>query len=340
MLIMINTRSRDNFLLVFIVLAISINIAISHYHSQYKIILVEDWLSKGVSMPFGGRSFVSDLVRFIVNIFNVAYNSRIAIGLFISVEAISLSVASLLIIFMTRKEAKGTISSPIVLLGYFIFLWQVSYTLFITPVHRYWFSYDVVSLFVMSLGLFLITTNKFLPLLVTVALGTWNRETTIVLASWYFLFYLGKQKTSSLVVNTLILFLTSFLVKYFIWWRHQLTPNIVSLYDNDQLRFFLNIAFLDNYRLLAVFGVFGFLWIFLPVLIKRQPNSSLVRCLWSFPFYFLGMLVVGNINEIRIFIEFIPLVTLVLITGLARGPVGRSNSPISGQVKLPHLSGL
>jgi hypothetical protein len=93
---------------------------------------------------------------------------------------------------------------------------------------------------------------------------------------------------------------------------------VVSLYDTGQLRLVRNMAFLDNYRLLAVFGIFGFLWMLLPPSIKRQPNSPLVRCLWSFPIYFLGMMVVGNIHEIRIFLEFIPLVSLVLIAGIAR----------------------
>lgn len=313
---MIKTRLRDFFLLGVIVLAISTNIAISHYHTQYKFIFVEDWLSNSVSMPFGGRVLVSDLVQFVVSTFNIAYNSKLAIGLFIFVEAIAIALASTLIIIMARKEAKGSIISSAVLLGYFIFLWQVSYTLFITPVHRYWFSYDVVTLFFMSLGLYLITINKFLPLLATIALGTWNRETTIVLASWYFFFNFYNQKTTRLLVNTSLLIATSFVVKYLIWWRFSLSSGIVSFYDNGELRLFLNLAFFDNYRLLAVFGVFGFLWILLPTLIKHQPNSSLVRCLWSFPFYFLGMLVVGNIHEIRIFLEFIPLVTIVLIKGI------------------------
>ena len=204
---MIRNRPKDYFLLLTVVFAISINIAISHYHAQYKIILVEDWLNSNVGMPFGGRSLVSDLVRFVVNTLDIAYNSQSAIGLFISVEAISIASASFLIIVMARNVSNGSISSPIVLLAYFIFLWQVSYTLFITPVHRYWFSYDVVSLFIMSMGLYLITVNKFLPLLATVALGTWNRETTIVLASWYFLFHLGHQKLTSLLGKTILLFL-------------------------------------------------------------------------------------------------------------------------------------
>lgn len=313
-------KARDSILLVLIVLAISINIAVSHYHTQYKFIYVDDWLNNAVGLPFGGRALVADLARFVANIFNLAYDGKLAIGLFVLIEAIAMAVASMLIIMMARKQVEDSITSPTVLLAYLIFLWQVAYTLFITPIHRYWLSYDVITLCVTALGLYLVIANKFLPLLVTVAIGSWNRETTIVLASWYFFYYLNTEKTHRLVAKTLLLAALTPVVKYIVLWSHNLDSgsDVVSLYDTGQLRLILNIAFLDNYRLLAVFGVFGFLWMLLPLAIQRQPNSHLVRCLWSFPIYFLGMMVVGNIHEIRIFLEFIPLVTLVLIAGLAR----------------------
>jgi hypothetical protein len=318
--LMLKVKARDFFLLVLIVLAISINIAVSHYHTQYKFIYVDDWLNNAVGLPFGGRALVADLARFVANIFNFAYDGKLAISVFVLIEAIAMAVASMSIIMMARKQVEDSITSPTVLLAYLIFLWQVAYTLFITPVHRYWLSYDVVTLCVTTLGLYLVIANKFLPLLVTVAIGSWNRETTIVLASWYFFYYLSTEKTPSLVAKTLLLVALTPTVKYMVLWSHNLQSDsgVVSLYDTGQLRLLLNIAFLENYRLLAVFGVFGFLWLLLPLAIQRQPNSPLVRCLWSFPIYFLGMMVVGNIHEIRIFLEFIPLVTLVLITGLAR----------------------
>jgi hypothetical protein len=318
-------KARDSIVLGLIVLAISINIAVSHYHTQFKDIFVEDWLNNAVGLPFAGRALVSDLVRFIANIFNLAYGGKLVIALFVLVEAIAMTIASGLIIIMARKQVKDSVTSPTIRLAYLIFLWQVVYTLFVTPVHRYWNSYDVVTLCVTSLGLYLVIANKFLPLLVTVAIGSWNRETTIVLASWYFFYYLNAEKTPQLVVKTLLLAGLTPIVKYIVLWSHNLQSEslnlkmgVVSLYDTGQLRLLLNIAFLENYRLLAVFGVFGFLWMLLPLSIRLQPNSPLVRCLWSFPIYFLGMMVVGNIHEIRIFLEFIPLVTLVLITGLVR----------------------
>jgi hypothetical protein len=313
-------KASDSIVLGLIVLAVSINIAVSHYHTQYKFLFVEDWLNNAVSLPFGGRALVADIARFVANIFNLPYDGNSAIGLFALVEAIAMAVASGLIIIMARKQVEDSVTSPMVLLAYLIFLWQVAYTLFITPVHRYWLSYDVVTLCVTSLGLYLVIANKFLPLLLTVAIGSWNRETTIVLASWYFFYYLSTEKTPRLMAKTLLLVALTPAVKYIVLWSHNLQSEtgVVSLYDTGQLRLLLNIAFLENYRLLAVFGVFGFLWMLLPLSIQRQPNSPLVRCLWSFPIYFLGMMVVGNIHEIRIFLEFIPLVTLVLITGLAR----------------------
>jgi len=316
-------KARDSIVLGLIVLAISINIAVSHYHTQFKDIFVEDWLNNAVGLPFAGRALVADMVRFVANIFNLAYDGRIVIALFVLVEAIAMTVASSIVIIMARNQIKDSLTSPMVLLAYLIFLWQVAYTLFITPVHRYWNPYDVVTICVTSLGLYLVITNKYLPLIVTVAIGSWNRETAIILAGWYFFYNLKTEKITWLTAKTLLLVALTLVVKYIVLWSHNLQSGslnlemgVVSLYDTGQLRLVLNMAFLDNYRLLAVFGIFGFLWMLLPLSIKRQQNSPLVRCLWSFPLYFLGMMVVGNIHEIRIFLEFIPLVTLVLITGI------------------------
>jgi hypothetical protein len=116
-------KARQTIVLGLTVFAISINIAMSHYHIQYNFIFGEDWLNNAVGLPFDGRALTADIARFVANIFNLAYDGKPAIGLLVLVEAIAMLVASGLIIIMMRKQVEDSLTSPTVLLAYIIFLW-------------------------------------------------------------------------------------------------------------------------------------------------------------------------------------------------------------------------
>lgn len=52
------------------------------------------------------------------------------------------------------------------------------------------------------------------------------------------------------------------------------------------------------------------LWVFF--LFSGRAHEGLRRMMWCFLPFFLGMAVVGNLSEIRVFGEFIPLLALLL----------------------------
>ena len=59
--------------------------------------------------------------------------------------------------------------------------------------------------------------------------------------------------------------------------------------------------------------VFGFLWLVFISRWKLIPKP-LQRMMLSFILFFAGMFFVGNIDEIRIFGEYIPIVTLSVVS--------------------------
>ena len=59
--------------------------------------------------------------------------------------------------------------------------------------------------------------------------------------------------------------------------------------------------------------VFGFLWLIFVSRWQLIPKP-LQRMMLSFILFFAGMFFVGNIDEIRIFGEYVPMVTLSVVT--------------------------
>jgi len=48
------------------------------------------------------------------------------------------------------------------------------------------------------------------------------------------------------------------------------------------------------------------------LLMPGRADHRLRNMMWCFVPYLLGMMFVGNLSEIRIFVEFVPLLTLLL----------------------------
>ncbi len=90
---------------------------------------------------------------------------------------------------------------------------------------------------------------------------------------------------------------------------------MVSLYhEPGYLRLFYNFSFLSMDTSLLhtanVFLAWGGAWCLL--LLPGQSQPALRRMMWCLLPFLMGMAVVANLSEIRIFAEFIPLLTLLL----------------------------
>ena len=173
-----------------------------------------------------------------------------------------------------------------------------------------WYPWDMSTLFLFTLGLIALYQEKwrlFYPLL---AVATLNKETTCFLILIFFYVEIGrlnwKQMAMHVSTGTAVCWrLNSALYLYF------QNGTSGALFENKLRSNLQFIATLPN--LLSVFSLFGFLW--LPVLIyfHRIKNPFIQRALLTTPIFFLGMLFVGNIFELRVFSEMIPLIGIAAL---------------------------
>lgn len=202
---------------------------------------------------------------------------------------------------------------------FILFWWQMFATFVISPVHNYYYPYDMMSMGFIALAIWMIVTGQGLASLLGVSvLAMTNRETAIVIPFFYLAFNWPANKP--VWRDFAILLLACILVKGIISMSLHVTSGAVSLYHVPGfLRFYYNFSFVTGnpklmHTLNAVFA-FGFAWVLL--FMGGPADRRLRNMLWCFVPYLAGMAVVGNLSEIRIFAEFIPLMALLLAGKLA-----------------------
>lgn len=298
-----------------------------HRATPMLTITAQDWLTGAVALPIGGRVLVADIVGWLTAIAGIPPDAPLATFLFMGVEAAAFLIASIMVPLTTLTL---TGNRQAAWLAYGLFIWQAFYTFIISPRHRFWFSYDIVSLAVMSLSLYFIVTDRFRSLLLVTLIGAWNRETAALSALFYALYHWGafpRPAALSLPVaaRAALLFLGAFTVKALVWHLHGFQGGAVSFYhEPGVLRLWRNLQPWQG-GVYACLGAFGFLWLLAPRALARSGNRPLGRMAWAFVPYLGGMLLVGNIDEIRIFAEFIPYLAVMLAVAwhdATKGPAG------------------
>jgi hypothetical protein len=302
---------------------LSISLSVAHYQSSEHMISPHDWLTYRVGMPFAGRALAGDIARLVFSMLPASFRNHhqsAADALpFLLLEVISLLVAFRTIFIAVRKLDSSPFAPP---LAVALLAWQFTYMLVVNHSFHFWYTYDTVSIAVMTVGLALIVSGGFYKLLALIIIGTWNRETAIVLGLWWGLYLWRATPRRKLSLQVIVLLLTSAATKWIVLRLHHLPlSGAASTQGDGGSRYFANLEFWSHPKLIAVCGIFGFLWIFLPRVLRgsHSPRSAeLGRCLWSLLPYFLLMIFVGNLREIRIFVEFTPLVAMILALGFCR----------------------
>lgn len=209
---------------------------------------------------------------------------------------------------------------------FFLFWWQLFATFVVSSYNNYYYPYDMSSLAFMAIGLWMVVSRQ--PLWALLALSVpamMNRETWVVVPFFYLAF---NWPASRQVWRDFGLLLAACVaVKLIISaCLGASSDDMVSLYHVPGfLRLYYNFAFIwlgPEYRPTAnVFFAFGGAWVLL--LLKDKADVRLRRMMLTFIPFFLGMMVVGNLSEIRIFTEFIPLMALLLTNKLSV-PAGKA----------------
>jgi hypothetical protein len=84
-------------------------------------------------------------------------------------------------------------------------------------------------------------------------------------------------------------------------------------FGNEGLRLSENLSFLAS---AAAAPLFGFLWLPWALAWVRTRDAFVCRASLAIPPFLAAMLVAGNFYEFRIFTEILPLITLIIATGL------------------------
>jgi len=294
-----------------------------HYTVPFKGYSAQDWVDGVVAMPLGGRALAPDLVAWMARFAHIPSDSVLIPYAFQGLELASFSIASL-VIPLTTMSLTGDRQAAY--LSYGLFVWQAFYTFVISPRHRFWFPYDILTLAVLSMALLFIVRSRFGALLALTAIGSWNRETTILLPFFYLLYNRPEngrilQWPPAVLARAALLLAISLIVKFLVLYIHGRSSGIVSLYHGGtNLRLFRNLMIWKG-GVFVCAGAFGFLWILVPRALAALGNVRFACIAWTFPFYLAGMLVVGNVDEIRIFAEFIPYLSVLLAVAWRRGVV-------------------
>ena len=153
--------------------------------------------------------------------------------------------------------------------------------------------------------------------------STLNRETTFLMPLVYFFLNYKSEDAKKLISKVLILIFFWILVKIVIgiyMSTKGLSGTIVSLYhDENELRLIRNIKIiflLLPLNSIAFYSSFGFLYILLFKYVYK--SDKYFNLIYLYFFYFILMMFVGNIDEIRIFSECIILFLLIFSSPLIR----------------------
>ena len=263
----------------------------------------------------GDRPFQLRILPFLIGHWiNSFYplNSTSLRMLFFAMDLVSISLCCML----TFKTVKLVYQSAIALyLAFFLFWWQTFSTFVTSHIHDYYYPYDSISMAVSAMAIYLILNkSSIFKLAAVVVAGMLNRETAIVIPLLYLAFNYPERRLVFKKFFTLLL--AGVVVKTAITIHFGSGADSASIWgEPGVLRVFYNFSFFSlNPKYLITLNflfAFGGIWIFL--FLDGKMNSECRRMMYCLIPYYIGMMFVGNLSEIRIFCEFIPLLTVALV---------------------------
>lgn len=184
--------------------------------------------------------------------------------------------------------------------------------------NSYFYPSDLPALYFFVLGLRALLTNQSRLYWVAFVLGLMNRETICFLTVAFVIVQFGRmdlRKLCLLVLGQAVIWVA---FKQMLHVAFALNPGSADLYIAHQRE---NTKFLHELEgsaelWLQMAATFGGIWMLVPIGWRNQPPLAR-RLLLIAPLLLAGMWFVGNLYEVRIYGELIPLFTTCAILGLA-----------------------
>lgn len=277
------------------------------------------YLSHGYNKPFVTRALPVWLMKFFYR--GLDYNYLI-IFRFMDVFALSLAgwfFYRYVNIFL-RNETLSKISS-------FLIYLIIPFNMLLPRYIPVWYPYDSLGLMFFIMGLYFLRINNLFAFYLILMIGTFNRETTIVLIGVFAFVHWGvidKLKITAHVAAQLVLWfgIKVLLSQYFsasggALFISALDSNLHFLsameYYNLKLGDFERI-----FRYVFLFSNFGFIYLIVIAYWSKLDDQFLRRSTLAFLPFFIVIIFVGNIFELRLYGELLPFVLMPAIYIVAK----------------------
>jgi hypothetical protein len=304
---------RVVFLVVCVALAYGFASLRFHHNARFAGASLEGLTDGTALLPYQFRTLIPWLVKCISNLPFVSFPLD---SIYFVVEATSVFLA---ILAFRRYLALlfGDSALPFLFSITLLYPLTIQYVVWDTyPI--FYYPYDIPSVLFLTLGLIFLYEKSWTRYYVLFVVATFNRETSCFLTIAFLATSFRRESLRDLAIHCgfqLAIWVSVKGLLYHLFSANASAPNsIAGLFDDNVL---LNMHRLSSpAAYLSLLSIVGFLW--LPTLLSFRlirddfVRRSLIVCL---PF-FVGMLLVGNIVETRIFGELIPIVlsAFLLIT--------------------------
>lgn len=193
-----------------------------------------------------------------------------------------------------------------------IFLFYSLVSLFILPrivplTYAIWFPWDVPSICLFTICLVLLHRRIWLFYYLLFALAVLTKQTAIFLAVVYLFTSMGHVKSRTVAVHFSLQVAIWLVIVYGQYHVGGGNPFTMGLFGLSNLQ--RNLVFLGRITNLPfLFSVFGYLWIPAVVFLPVIRDSFVRRSMWVTVPYFLTVMLVGDVSELRIYGELAPVV--------------------------------
>jgi len=199
---------------------------------------------------------------------------------------------------------KSTLLSSLFSLTLFIIL-PYQYIFYSWSLGAIYYPYDIPSVLFFTLGLILIYKKNWPIYFPVFIIATFNRETTIFLTFIYFVTTIKKNNMIPVLFHCISQLIIWIFIKKYLAVLYAGNPG-PGFFMNF---FFVNWAAITNpVNAVRVASSFGFIWIMVLYDFKLITDEFVKRSLIVVIPFLLGMFIVGNVIELRIYGELIPVI--------------------------------
>ncbi len=191
---------------------------------------------------------------------------------------------------------------------------------FFLPAVRWYYCYDIAAIAFFTLGLAALLKKNWTLFYVVFVLGTFNRETTAFLVLIYLLAYVGRDNWKQLGAHALAQTMIWVVIKTWLWSvYHNADATYADSLDlyKDSVAHNLRLFAEDPNLWITLASNWAFLWI--PALAgwPRIGHPFVRRALWIVPVFVGVMFYVGELAELRIYSELIPIIAAAALLVVA-----------------------